>query len=239
MATGLCLALVSCSQSGSSEDTYEPLSMEDFDERIAAAMTDVKTAHASLTRTLTSKEMTTKGDIQIGQSSGNTKVSMTGEAFSFPLDIRKIDDQTYIKLGRMTQDKFVIVDDAEKATGMEEPLSNTINATDPSQLVTDFGNAVTSFDEQGDAEKLDGVKTHAYKLGVETDKISAISETTRRGMPDSLSFTLQVGTDDLPRRISLSEKPVKFTTDFTDWGAQVNIEKPEKSMVSKSALPGP
>lgn len=239
LTCSLLLPLAACGLpgSGGSNDTYDPLSPDDFEKRITAAVEDSGSSHASLTRKLASKKVTTKGDFQIDESCNDTRISMIGEAFNFPLDIRKTDENTYIKLGPLTQRKFTVVDDPKQPVGMEVPLIHMVYGSDLCYIIEDLGQAMTSFDKEGESKNIDGVQTHQYEVKAETSKVSAIDKGTRSSMPKNLTFTLYVGTDDLPRRIALAESPVRFTTDFTDWGTQVKVEKPSKSMMTKHNLP--
>jgi hypothetical protein len=67
-----------------------------------------------------------------------------------------------------------------------------------------------------------------------------LKEFDQASLPDSITFTIYVGPDDLPRRM-VSRMPsqsgtTKLQLDYTKWGEKVTITAPSRARITKDSL---
>src|SRR5699024_3733413 len=129
----LGLVLTACGGSGDSGgagdaweskdgSSAEPLTKDDFAKRIADAQMEAKTAHMTMETEANGQNMTAEGDIEVGESVDDTKLTMAIEAADQKMDMRLIDKVMYMNMGEMSNDKFVKIDLNDESKAIGRPL---------------------------------------------------------------------------------------------------------------------
>jgi hypothetical protein len=110
---------------------------------------------------------------------------------------------------------------------------------DPAHQLAQFDKAVTSFKKKGAPEKIDGVDAQPYEVVVDTSKIDALGDLpggASAGVPQSLTYVMYVGPDNLLRRMSFELAGSKSQVDYSKWGEDVDIQAPSASEISDQDL---
>ena len=155
----------------------------------------------------------------------------------------------YISLGTLTQNKFAKIDLTDKSNPIARQYGDILENVDPARQVRQYEDAITKFDASGEAVKIDGVEAQPYRITVDPSKAEQLKQLDQASLPDSITFTLYVGPDDLPRRM-VSRMPgqagtTRLQLDYTKWGEKVTITAPSKARITEDSLldrlgqPGP
>jgi len=243
----LGLALTACGGSGDSGDSdaweskdgssAEPLTKDDFAKRVADAQMEAETAHMTMKTEANGQKMTAEGDIQVGESVDDTKLTMAIEAADQKMDMRLIDKVMYMNMGQMSDDKFVKIDLTDESNPIGKQFSGMADQVDPSQQIEDMGDAVTNFEKKGSPEDIDGVKAQRYDVTIDPSEMSSVPEDTQSMLPDKITYTMYVDADDLMHRITMDMQGTEMTMDYSKWGESVDIDKPSDSEVTDK-MPG-
>jgi hypothetical protein len=153
--------------------------------------------------------------------------------------MRLVDQVFYMNMGQMTQGKYLKIDLTDENSPLAKQFGQILEQMDPAKQLDQFNGAVTSFEKGGDPKTIDGVKAQPYLVKVDTSKIKAfmdLPESAAGSMPDSIDYTIYVGSDSLMRRIEFELAGSKSTVDYTKWGEPVEIKAPAASEISDKDL---
>lgn len=223
------------STAGSSSGTT--LTKENFATVIGEAMIKSGSVHVVMEASGGgSQTMTATGDQTMGSTTGDSAISMTMDTpGAAKTEIRLIDQVLYINLGQASDHKFAKIDLTDQRSSRGLGLEQFATQMDLSKQFEIFQDSLTNFEQAGDAEQIDGVKAKPYRISVDAAKLAKATRADASQLPEELTYTFYVGPDDLVRRMVTSVGAGKVTTDFSRWGRDVTIEKPEKSEVTDDA----
>lgn len=235
-AVALVAALVGgCGGSGGGPS--DDLSPAAFIGSISDAQSKVTSAHMTVASSFQGQKVTGQGDFsgpEDADSIDDVAMSITMKAPDGKrLEMRMVDAVMYMNLGAETDDKFVKVDLRDTSNPIGKAFSQLSDQLDPAKQMKAYEKAVVSYSKKGDAITLDGVKAQPYEIVVDTTKLPKPDiEGPQPKMPKRLRTTIYVGPDQLPRRMTMDMGGVSTQVDYTDWGQDVSIEKPEPSQIS-------
>lgn len=222
------------------------LSQADFFSNVTASQTEAESFHISMTMDIGADTVEAEGDAEVGTSPSDMAMSLTmdmsamGPGAPDEFEMRWIDEVMYMKLGEMTDGKFAAIDLTDDSNPLGQSYDQMLENMDPANIGK-FEDAVSEFEQKGEAIELDGVQAKPYRVVVDTSKMKDafgdLPKEAVEAMPKTISFTMYVGPDDLPRRMKMqipTPGPVQgaMTIDYTDWGKPVDIAKPKDSEIS-------
>lgn len=227
--------------SAATSDGGAELTQETFAEVVTDAQLKAQTAHVSADISVSGQRITLEGDVKVGSSLADygADITMSAPAMGDGLHVVIVDEALYMNLGAMTQGKFSRIDLGDAGSPMGELMSQMMSSADPSASLKAMQDGLSSFDEVG-TEQIDGVDTTQYRVEVDTSKVLAaqgmrdLLGTTGAQLPDTLTYDLWIGDDNLMRRMSFSMgAAMSMTMNLTAWGEPVDISAPPPSEVSK------
>lgn len=222
----------------------EPMTAKTLFPRVSKAQ--VKAGSSTISMTLTApdgQKFTSHGQMKLGKRPADTAMAMTvtGDTEGLgTVELRLVDRTFYISLGALTQNKFAKIDLTDESNPIARQYGDIIQNVDPARQLRQYEDAITKFDASGEATEIDGVKAQPYRITVDPSKAEQLKQLDQASLPDSITFTLYVGPDDLPRRlVSLMPAPsgrTKLQLDYTKWGEKVVIAAPSKARITTNSL---
>lgn len=209
---------------------------------VTKAQAEAGTSHIDMDVQVAGQAIKAKGDVKIGKTSDDTAMAMTmdtGQAGAGSLEMRLVNEVFYLNFGPLTQNKFAKIDLKDENNPIGKQYGDLLDNIDPSKQLDQLKGAVTSFEKKGAVKELDGVKAQPYAIVVDTSKIESFKAAgAGANVPKTLTYTMYVGPDNLPRRL-ISEipdiggsGPTKLTIDYSQWGEDVSIDEPKASQIS-------
>jgi hypothetical protein len=206
----------------------------------------LKAGSSNIAMTLTApdgQKFRSHGQMKIGTRPADTAMAMTVNGDTGGLgtvELRLVDRTFYISLGALTQNKFAKIDLTDESNPITRQYGDIIKNVDPARQLRQYEDAVTNFDASGKPTEIDGVKAQPYRISVDPSRADQLKQFDQASLPDSITFTLYVGPDDLPRRL-VSRMPSQGGTttlqlDYTKWGEKVTIAAPSKARITKDSL---
>jgi hypothetical protein len=241
------VSLVACSDENEpgtdagGESSGDTLTQANFFDRMTAAQKKAGTTHVAMAVKVAGQSLKADGDMSIGENAGDTAMEMkmdSGQSGLGSLEMRLVDQVFYLNFGPMTSNKFAQIDLGDESNPIGKQYADIVGNIDPSQNLKQYEEAVTGFDQKGKAIELDGVQAQPYVIRVDPSKIPE-AKNAGESLPKSLDYTMYIGPDDLPRRV-VTELPAvaggggsTMTVNYTKWGEEVSITKPEPSEITK------
>jgi len=211
-----------------------------FHERLTTAQADAGSAHVEMTMGVNSQAITASGDMEAGTTATDSSLAMVMDIGSMgSLEMRLVDEVFYMSFGTMTQNKFVKLDLTDDSNPIAKQFGQIADQMDPSRQMELLGEALKSFEKDGEPERIDGVEAQPYVVVVDTAKLPGLEGLTgsqAAQVPDEITYTMFIGPDDLPRRMTFDVAGVEMTMDYSKWGEPVDIEAPDPSDVSDQDL---
>lgn len=222
----------------------EKLTAETLFPRVADAQ--LKAGSSNIVMTLTAaggQKFKSHGQMKLGARAEDTAMAMTvsGETGGLgTVELRLVDRAFYISLGALTQNKFSKIDLTDKSNPIARQYGDIIQNVDPARQLRQYEDAITKFDASGEATEIDGVTVQPYKITVDPSKAAQFKQLDQASLPKSITFTLYIGSDDLPRRM-VSTMPTQDGTgrlqmDYSKWGEKVTITAPSKARITENSL---
>jgi hypothetical protein len=214
------------------------LTQSNFATVMTAAMKKAATSHATMDMTLSGQPVKAAVDISIGSSADDTAMAMTMDMAALgagKVEMRLIGRVMYISLGAASQGKFLKVDLNDTSSPLGATFGQILGQVDPSKPMEQYAKALKSFEKRGDAVQIDGVDAQPYVIILDTvkwSKMSALAGKAAASLPDTLTFTLFVGPDNLPRRVITDVGGSKTVLNYSKWGEAVNIRAPAAGDIS-------
>lgn len=225
---------------GSSADTT--LTKDNIFAELTKAGIKAGTSHVEMKIEVAGQSISAKGDMRISKDPGDSAMAMTmdtGQSGAGSLEMRLVDKVMYLDFGPMTQDKFVKIDLTDKNNPIGKQYGDLLGNIDPMSQLSKIEGAVTSMEKKGAAKDIDGVKAQPYVIVVDASKVEGLSESSGGAkLPKSITYTIYMGPDNLPRRMIFELPNVSgvgagtMQADYTKWGKDVSIEKPKASEIS-------
>lgn len=240
LVVGLLLGLLA-----SCGDEPERLTVKTLFSRVSAAQAKAGSSTIAMTLTTpTGEKFNSHGQMKLGKRAEDTAMAMTvtGETGGLgTVELRLVDRAFYISLGALTQNKFAKIDLTDKSNPIARQYGDIIKNVDPARQVRQYQDAITKFDATGDPVEIDGVKTQPYKISIDPSKSNQLKQLDAASLPASVTFTLYVGPDDLPRRMvsrmpTKNSEATKLQMDYTKWGDKVTITAPSKAKITEDSL---
>lgn len=208
-----------------------PLTEDNFIERIAAAQLAAGTMHLSMDMG-DSVDGGLEADQQLAKDPKQAKMRMTMSASGMENEIILIDGKLYMNMGALSQNKYMDMSADEASAGSIDAILEQAN---PEAQLQAFRSALTEFSAEPNSIEIDGVKTTALTLTLDTKKMFAASlpegataDELVSKLGESVVYEMYVGSDDLPRRIVMPNVAGlgTATQNYTKWGEPVSIEAP-------------
>ncbi|AXT83954.1 hypothetical protein C6I20_01285 [Aeromicrobium sp. A1-2] len=225
----------------SSANTSKDLTQASFMSVVTAAQSKARTSHVSMDVGFGGQSIKAEGDVEIGASAADTAMSMTMDMGSAVgnMELRLVDQVFYLNFGPMTQNKFAKIDLTDDSNAAGQQYGQLLDQMDPSKQLEAFNEAMTSFEKKGSPKKIDGVDAQPYELVLDTAKIASVAELpggAADSMPKTLTYTMFLGPDNLPRRMSTEVSGSAITVDYSKWGETVEIKAPSAAEISDQDL---
>lgn len=199
------------------------LTRSTFNERMFKAIEEAGSAHVRFETRTSAGTFGGDGDVQYGDELAlRMKMAPPGGSGTAQ-EVLLIGDTFYVGMGEQYMAMSI---DAMAGQGMPDLSTNL----DPKIQAKAFESAVTSFEQSGEAETIDGVKATPYDITIDPAKAP---DTFGTAVTEPLRFTYYVGPDDLPRRMIYHDKNGEFTATYTQWGVRVDIEAPPDDRIMK------
>ena len=149
--------------------------------------------------------------------------------------MRLVDKVFYLNFGPLTDNKFATLDLTDESNPATKQFGDILDNVDPAKQLEQLKDAVTSFEKKGAAKEIDGVQAQPYEVVVDGSKVSAaagLEGQGAQGVPETLTYTMFIGPDNLPRRIATDIAGTSMTLDYSKWGEDVEVEAPAKSEIT-------
>lgn len=235
-ALGCALALSGCAAQNPALAAQQPavkLTTGNFLSTIEAAQKKAGSAHEHIVTTAAKQTATIDGDISgladTSKLAIRENLTISGKPAWSLIDV---DKKVYINLGKDTGNAYLALSGAA-ASSPAGKASDTINdAISQSNLLTQqaaMKEGIQYVQRAGDPTTIDGISATPFVVGVDTaplaDTLSSAGVSSA-ALPPQIDIDYWIGTDGLPRRISLLVGGVDEEAYFTHWGAAVVITAP-------------
>lgn len=213
------------------------LTKDELFSKVVAAQAKAGSSHVAMTLTSPNgQKITSKGQMIYGDKPADTALATTtsgGDSQLGAIEVRLVDRAFYIRIGALTGEKFARIDLTDKDNPIARQYGDVIENIDPGRQIRQYKNAVTKFDNSGEPVEIDGVETIPYKVTVDPTKVKTFKNS---GVAGDITYTLYVGPDNLPRRMTSGSGAANGATqlriDYTHWGEKVVIKAPAKSRIA-------
>lgn len=218
----------------------EPLTQDNFAERILAASADAGSGHMELSVEAQGQSFAGDGDFVVGDADGDGSAShLTIEVAGQPIEVIVVDRSIYLNMGEVTRSKFLELD-SDVSSGPLAPLAemaeSLLENASPTAALEAYEAAATSFTQEGDTETIDGVETTPYVIELDTEKfLDSMGMELPAGTDTSamvFDVTLYVGDDDLIYKSVADSAGATATVQITDWGQDVEIDAPAQDEIT-------
>jgi hypothetical protein len=228
------------STSSTPKPSGETLTQANFAQVLSDSQIKAKSSHVEMTIGAAGQTIKAKGDVALGATAADTALTMTMDmGSSMSLDMRMVDQTFYMNMGQVTDNKFVKIDLTDPNSPLAKQYGQIVDQMDPANQLEQFKDALSSFEKKGEPKVIDGVKAQPYVVMVDTSKIKAfqdLPEGSASQVPDTIAYTMYIGSDNLPRRIETEVLGSKTAMDYSKWGEPVDIKAPSASEISDKDL---
>ncbi|MCD9153976.1 hypothetical protein [Aeromicrobium duanguangcaii] len=214
------------------------LTRDNFVERIGAAQAKAGSTHLQMSTDSNGRTLALDGDVQLGEDVEDARTRLTLDVGQMAMELRMVDGVAYLKLGALSEGKFVKVDLTDPNDPMTREYGSLTGQIDPAKQLKSFRSALVEFENQGDGGTVDGVETTRLRLVLDTAKVMKHQNRGTAGskssVPKQVEYTLLVGSDDLMRQMTMDFGDEPVTVDWTKWGEPVEVTAPAKSQITDS-----
>lgn len=224
----------------SSSGSGSTLTADDFGERVVAAQVKAGSAHMEVITAMNGQEYTISGDSVLSDNPEDTAISMTMDMAAMggsgEAEILLVGQVMYMSMGELSGGKFIKFDLTDPSNPLGSEVAPMLEQMDPSAQMKTFSEALTSFKELGDGGRIDGVSTTKYELVVDAEKAMTGQGADASDLPETLTYTMFIGEDDLIRKMTSSVSGADVTVLMSKWGQKVDIEAPSADQITE--MPG-
>ena len=216
------------------------LTLANFASTTSEAQEDAHTVHLDADLGIQGQSMSMSGDVEMGASVQDTSLALDMDAgdlggnFSMVL----VDETLYMNAGEMTDGKFIEIDLRDESNPMGALYSQLAGQTDPAAITRALEGAIENLETVG-TEEIDGTTTTHYRVEVDAREVlsktlgDAMPSGSLDSLPETMTYDIWVGEDDLPRRLGYDMMGTSITLDFTEWGEPVDIQAPPPSQITE------
>lgn len=226
--------LAGCGPQGAATDVRPVAELTDdsFASSIGTAVAEAGSAHVEAKGSLMGLPLNVEGDVTGGEEPQDFALALASADGG--IDVRLVDQVAYGKVDPFTGGKFLRIDLTDADDPLVAQLKSFTDQVDAKSLLADLDGAI-SIEATGDEPvTLDGVETTAYEVTVDTTQLPGADVAGQR--PTSIELTVQMGADDLPRRIVMDQGGAPITVDFSAWGEPVEVAAPAADEVSEQSV---
>ncbi|MBL5973349.1 MAG: LppX_LprAFG lipoprotein [Candidatus Leucobacter sulfamidivorax] len=209
----------------------EPLTAEDFAERVTAAQLRAGMVHTSQTIEDASGRLTAEGDMTVTADPASVRVAVTMNGPNGASEVRIVDGVMYMNLSALSGDRFMVFEGGDGGSGLTADA--IIGQLAPQTQLSTFGASIREF-AVGGTEQLDGVRATQYTLVLDTATLLGGPLTSWIDpalVGETVQYEMWVGDDDLPRRAIMTFPGQTSTTDYSRWGQAVDIQAPSPDQI--------
>ncbi|GAB4086084.1 hypothetical protein GCM10028784_27140 [Myceligenerans cantabricum] len=180
-----------------------------------------------------------EGAMQTGATLEDTAMQMAVDVEGVTIDMILVDSSFYMKMGPLTQDKYLHVDAEEMEDAAEfGELTEQLNQADLSAQTRAMDGAISEVEEVG-TETINGVETHHYKVTVDMSQVEdpeafGLDESAAAGL-GAMDLEYFLDEEDQPHRVVMTMpeegEDLTVTMEFTDHGEPVEIEAPPAGQI--------
>lgn len=222
------------SEEPEAEESLDPAT---FVDDVLGAMTDLTTAHMSMTMEGGPMGMSMEGDIDYTSTPPNMAMTMTNAMLGKgEMQVRMVDGVMYMQMPQLGDGKWIKMD----MKGAGSPLSgDMLDQMDPGASLEMMKDAVTDVEYVGE-EDVDGETLKHYTMTVRSDAVQDLQEelgTSGAQLPKVITYDLWTDADGMMRQTTMAMGDLgSVTIKLSNWGEPVEIEAPPKSEVME--MPG-
>ena len=213
------------------------LTKENFFTELTKAQQEAGTSHLTMDLGVAGQSISAEGDVAVGKTPADSAMQLTMDLGSQggQAEMRLVDKVFYLNFGPLTDNKFATLDLTDESNPATKQFGDILDNVDPAKQLEQLKDAVTSFEKKGAAKEIDGVQAQPYEVVVDGSKVSAaagLEGQGAQGVPETLTYTMFIGPDNLPRRIATDIAGTSMTLDYSKWGEDVEVEAPAKSEIT-------
>ncbi|KRC64815.1 hypothetical protein ASE12_08535 [Aeromicrobium sp. Root236] len=236
------LTLSSCGAKDSSGDTSTSggggksgsLTQANFADVLSDSQYKAESGHFEMTMDMGGQSVKAQGDVK-GTSPDDMAMTMSMDFQSMTMRMTVLDQTLYMNMGEVSDDKYVKVDLTDRSNPLSKQWGEMMDQMDPANQMKVFKEAVKSFEKTGGSKTIDGVETQRYLVTLDTSKVPTfkdLPDAAKAQVPDTIDYTLFIGSDDLLRRMEFDVAGVESRMDFSKWGEPVDIKAPPADEIS-------
>lgn len=211
------------------------LTKADFIDRMASAMRDAGSAHATISIDSPEQSLTGEGDMIIGTTADQSAMDFAYDAGEVTFQLRVVDSLIYINYGRGTDNKFFAIDPNDDDNPLAKQFAGLLDQMDPLASYEPLRNAIATVRQRAGAPRIGGVRTVPYEVVVDTDKIAdlpALEGVPKDQLPETFTYVFYMDKDDLVRKMSFELEGTVMVMKYSDFGKMPSIKAPSASEIT-------
>ncbi|WP_146929878.1 hypothetical protein [Cellulomonas xylanilytica] len=231
-------ASASATQEAVVESTGFELTTETMDE-LTAAMLAAQTYDTSMVTEVGGASMTAQGQARVTEAGSELTMTTSSPDMPTPVEIRLVGGQMYVNMGELTGGLFWQIDAADTSNPIAAAMAQSTAQSSAADSLAALVPALVSVEKSGAEEQLDGVTTQPYDVVVDTSKLAGqaaeqFASAAESGVeiPAQITYRYWIGTDQLPRKLTLDMLGSHIEMSFSNWGGPVTIEAPPADQVT-------
>jgi hypothetical protein len=217
-------------------NTGSHLESAGFLHLVQGAAAKITTARVSMAGTASGQHYSMKGALDLTGSKPAMDMTMNlGSAAMGDVEMRLVDQTMYMRLGQMTQGKFVKFDLSDPNSPLGS-LTSSLDQLDPSKLMSDLkpstfrGVRLVGTDSSGK-------HYHAVLVTANAPQLKGLPASETAALPKTMAYDVWLdGQGRFSKFVVSIPKLMKLTAHYTDYGAPVHIAAPPASQIT--AMPG-
>lgn len=214
------------------EKSSTKLTEDNFFEVLTKAQTGAGSALMTMNMNALGQEMSITAEVNMGKTLKDTAMDMTMGMDGEEFQIIMVDGFMYLNMGELSGNKFIKIDSDDPDSPVAGDFDKMAEQMDPAAQLKTIEEATVSVKSLGDGGKLDGVKTTKWEVTVDPSKLD-VDEEAAAAMPETITYLIWVGEDNLPRKQEFEVSGTKTETLFTKWGQDFNIKAPSSDQVTE------
>lgn len=212
------------------EKSSTKLTEKNFFEVLTKSQTEAGSAQMTMNMASMGQTMQISAKVNMGETLEDVSMDMTMDLGIMSADIIMLDGVMYMNMGEMSENKFIKVDSSDPDNPLSGDFDEMAEQMDPASQLKTLEKATLSLKKVGDGGKVDGVKTTKWEVTVDPAKMD-LDEESAGLMPETLTYLMWVGEDNLPRKQTFELAGSETEVLFTQWGKDFKIKAPSKSEI--------
>jgi len=202
---------------------------------------DAGTYHTSMTIGADELTINAEGDARLTAEGAEMSMTMTVPGLDGGMELRMVGGKLYMNMGEMTGDKFYVIDPTDSDDPIASSFGSSLDQMSATESMESIKDAIVSVEKSGDPETIDGVEAQPYEVVVDTSKVTgAVAEQFAQAreagatLPTTFTYVYYVGSDGLPRKMTMNLEGSATEMTFSGWGEDVTIEAPADDQLTDS-----